>query len=481
MRLLFVLLLATSLYGNSCTERQFNIVAKKGSKIGDFVEQIVETCRYNLIISGSVTDSMLQKKLNRIYLKNAPLQKVLNTFLHRNNLFYELKDNTLEVSYLKTKTYSIDYISSERTGSSSTVVSLGNGASQSVSGGVKRDGRTKSGFAKNQGGSTATLSNSNVNQIGSEITSTESFNFWDTLQEEVHSILNRPDDKYKVKPPVINKKAGLITVTATQEQLSRLQIYLKRLEHRLQRQVLIDVHILSVKLSNQNSTGINWSQFYSDVSTSLTDLNRDIITTASINQIIRFLQDKGKVSSISNPKILSLNNQPALISVGNELFYKERVEQRFTQNSGTDYTTYTDNIKSIFAGILLDITPEISDDGKITLKISPSISQALDTVDNDSELARVIPPDMTRKQLSTVVTTENGKRIILGGLISSSTTIQKNIVPLFGYIPLIGTLFKSTTKVKIVEELVIVITPQIINRSNFKIKEFGYKYLGSDE
>jgi len=465
LRLKIALLIALSFslhsIANSCTGRQFNIVSKKGSKIGDFIDQIVDTCNLNLIIGNSITNKTLEKRLNKIYLKNVGLDEVLNIFLNRNNLFYDLKGNTLEISFVKTKTYSIDYISSERESSTTTIVRLGN---------AKSDDRTSSGYSTNSN------TNSNINQIGSEITSKDIFNFWEKLQDEIHSILNRPEDKFKVKEPIINKKAGLITVSGTQNQLKRLEVYLKRLEHRLQRQVLIDVHILSVKLNNQHSTGIDWSQFYSDISPSLTDLSREIITTASVNQIIRFLQNKGKVSSISNPKILSLNNQPALISVGDELFYKIKKETQRDYESGS-VTIYSDEIKSIFSGILLDITPEISDDSKITLKISPSISQAIDNVDSDDELARVIPPDMTRKQLSTVVTTEDGKKIILGGLISSSTTIQKNIIPLLGYIPLFGGLFKSTKKVKTIEELVIVITPTIIKNRSIKIKEFGYKHL----
>ena len=180
-----------------------------------------------------------------------------------------------------------------------------------------------------------------------------------------------------------------------------------------------------------------------------------------MNQIIQFLKRYGNVKSISNPKIVASNNQPALISIGNEYFYSIKETQIKDTSSGNSNTLNSTKIESVFAGILLDITADISNDGKVTLSINPSISQTARTLTQNSN--RSIPPDLTKKQLSSVITTESGKKVILGGLITKSKTVENTQVPLLGYMPVVGSLFRSQKSFYKNEELIIIITPYILD------------------
>jgi general secretion pathway protein D len=147
-------------------------------------------------------------------------------------------------------------------------------------------------------------------------------------------------------------------------------------------------------------------------------------------------------------------------------------------SNGAGTSTSGEIIDSVFAGILLDITPEISDDGSITLKINPSISDTLDAVQRDNTGSRNIPPDLSRKQISSVVNMQDGQHVILGGLISSKTGTKVSKVPLLGDLPLLDHLFKREVKIDSVEELVLVITPHIINRNkDLSLEELGYRKL----
>jgi len=124
-------------------------------------------------------------------------------------------------------------------------------------------------------------------------------------------------------------------------------------------------------------------------------------------------------------------------------------------------------------GILLDITAEISQDNKITLSINPSISQTVQTI--STEVERAVPPDLTKKQLSSVIITESGKRVILGGLITKSKTTEKTVVPLLGYVPVIGSMFRSEKNIENYEELVIIVTPYIIDHTkDIDLKKYKY-------
>ena len=128
----------------------------------------------------------------------------------------------------------------------------------------------------------------------------------------------------------------------------------------------------------------------------------------------------------------------------------------------------------------MDITPEISDDNTITLKINPSLSEAINSsFANDSAADRTMPPDLNRRQLSSVVTVKDGNRIILGGLITTVDSMDENKVPLLGDIPILGHLFKREVKSKTVTELVIVIEPHIIkkDKNELSLKDLGYEGL----
>ena len=161
-------------------------------------------------------------------------------------------------------------------------------------------------------------------------------------------------------------------------------------------------------------------------------------------------------------------------------FYKlEESTQQQGTGGGVAATTQNENVQSVFAGILLDITPEISDDNTITLKINPSVSETTQDMSATNSSDRKMPPDLDRRQLSSVVTVKDGSRIILGGLINTKTTDNSNQVPLLGDIPVLGYLFKYEETSKNIQELIIIIEPHIISKESSKtsLKDFGYKGL----
>jgi len=173
---------------------------------------------------------------------------------------------------------------------------------------------------------------------------------------------------------------------------------------------------------------------------------------------------------------MTLNNQPAMISVGRELFYKIKSTSALGNGNNAN-TAEGEVVDSVFAGILLDITPEIGTNGIITLKINPSISETVDQV-SSSVGVRIMPPDLIRRQIASVVKVKDGEHAILGGLITSSTGTKVNKVPLLGDIPLLEYAFKHEEKINRVEELVLIITPHIVKTSkSVTLKDLGYTKL----
>ena len=162
--------------------------------------------------------------------------------------------------------------------------------------------------------------------------------------------------------------------------------------------------------------------------------------------------------------------------MGKELFYKIKSSST-TSSGGGSTSSEGELVDSVFAGILLDITPEIDSHGMITLKINPSISDTVNTVKSDGGV-RSIPPDLVRRQIASVIKVRDGQHAILGGLISSKTGVKINKVPLLGDLPLLEYAFKHEEKINTVEELVLIITPHIIkNAKSVSLKDLGYTKL----
>jgi len=507
---LLALLLSTSSFAD-CSYELFSISSTKDTKIIDFIDQLSDECAFSIIVTDPVAEKFLDTKLNKTNLKNLTIDEVLNIVLLENNISYTLENNILKISYLTTKVYGIDYILSQRKSTGSTDVTL---SSESAT--------SSNAAAAGGAASTTDEESKSGSQSGIKIESTDEVKFWEELDLEFQRVLNRPHDVYKADAPIINKNAGLVTVTATAKQLNRFDTYLERLQDKVQLQVLIDVQLLSVTMSQGKTTGIDWKQLYALQNVELSVHHLDNLNTTkwdndsegqinitesaigastvgnaidgvarlvsikaggTLDEVIKFLQSQGDVNAISNPKVLTLNNQPALITAGTEYFYKLKSEtnQQGT-GGGVAATTQQDLVQSVFAGVLLTITPEISDDKEITLKINPSLSETTIDISQTVNTGREMPPDLNRRQLSSVVTVKDGNRVILGGLINTKNTNESSKVPILGDIPVISYLFKYEEKVKVVEELVIIIEPHIIHKekNSVSLSELGYEGLTDD-
>ena len=455
MRYIFmVLLLISTTFANQCKNQLFSFETSNNSAVSldTFLKAlVVDNCQLNLVYKDDLAKQRLKTiKLDKLSVKDYTLKQLLDLVISGNNLFYEIKGNNLEISYVKTKTFNIDYIPSTRVGTATFQAST----------------------SKNTG---------DVNSINSKY----EFNFWGTLAGNLNRILNTVDT-YRAAPPIIDKNAGLVTVTATKRQLDRISKYIAKLNERLHKQIIIDVKIYSVDLSESHQTGINWSNLNFSLGTTDTPAStaataRNIVGSQSIfsnavfnvSGLLNFLATQGNVSSISNPKIATVNNQKAIISVGDTINYRVMTKGASIDANGNQIPP-SYKAESKFVGILLDITPEISDNGTIMLRINPTISSFRD----ETQLAnpnRELAPDTTDNKLSTVVRIKDGQTLILGGLITNSNSFNENGVPILKEIPLVNYLFSSTAKISNRKELVFVVTPHIVDLNKKRtIQDLGF-------
>jgi general secretion pathway protein D len=314
----------------------------------------------------------------------------------------------------------------------------------------------------------------------SKVKNTYTFDFWDKIENNIKTILKNTSNDFK--SPVIDKSAGLITVTGTKKQIEQIDRYINDLIKRLTKEVLIDVKIYTVELSESHKTGIDWTKLNLSLNSSSVPVNQvghkifgkeSVFNSANFNMqgFLNFLATNGNVNSLSNPKIVTLNNQKAIISVGDTVYYKY-ASSVVSDQAGNPNTQYT--IGSKFVGVVLDITPQINDNGDIILSIAPRISSFKDPNQLNNP-ARDMPPDTRDNTMLSIVKLKDNDTLVLGGLITNDTSLNVNGVPVLKEIPLIKYLFSSREKVTNKKELVFVITPHIINFHRKKtLKDLGF-------
>lgn len=169
---------------------------------------------------------------------------------------------------------------------------------------------------------------------------------------------------------------------------------------------------------------------------------------------LRAIATAGKTEVLSRPSILARSSQPATITVG----------QSVPLITNVRYDNFGNAINSVNyedIGIILRVTPFISGDGMVEMIVAPEISSLTDQTVAISTGVSV--PVIAKRSADTVVVTPNGQTVIIGGLMQNNKTGSDSKIPFLGDIPLLGNLFKRQAKSNSKTELMIFLTPHIVN------------------
>ena len=268
---------------------------------------------------------------------------------------------------------------------------------------------------------------------------------------------------------VVNPMAGLIQVTAEWKRVDRARGLLERLEESLRRQVAIQVKILEVTLRHTHKTGIDWSNITEgDVSANLLTtegLTAPVLTFAVNSQdatgLMELVSEQGTVKVLSTPRITTLNNQKAVVRVvTEEVFFEAVVEPSIVTNDGIIPGVVEYSPRIIPVGLILDVTPQIGQNRVVTLNIHPTITNILRIVTSPNEDTQ---PVLSVRELDTVGTVKDGETLVIAGLLSEGNKETVAGVPLLKDIPLLRYLFSRTLKEKTTIELVMLLTPIILD------------------
>ena len=176
----------------------------------------------------------------------------------------------------------------------------------------------------------------------------------------------------------------------------------------------------------------------------------------SIGTLLNALQTDSDVKTLSTPEILATDSQKAKITVGEDVPF-------ITGQSQTVGGNVMTMIQRQNVGITLDLTPHILAHDRVRLDLKQTIS----ALTNASQLIGTIAvgPTTTKRSTKTILTVRSGQTVVIGGLISSTKSLNKSTIPWLGEIPVIGYLFSSTQNEKKRDDLLIFLTPYIIKNA----------------
>ncbi|MCZ6855781.1 MAG: type II secretion system secretin GspD, partial [Gammaproteobacteria bacterium] len=213
-----------------------------------------------------------------------------------------------------------------------------------------------------------------------------------------------------------------------------------------------------------------------DVLTGLTSLSSPTLAVAKINAggisfgaIVRALATNSNANLLSAPYILTLDNQEAKIVVGNEVPFRTGAFTTTGNNSNNPFTT----IQREDVGLQLTVTPHVHEGNSVRLEILQEITSVIDTPIGDDGFSDVVT---SKRTIETVILAEDRQTIVLGGLIQDDITDTEKRVPLLGSIPVLGRLFRSTTKSRTKRNLLIFLRPTVIRTKEDADKVTDEKY-----
>ncbi len=234
-------------------------------------------------------------------------------------------------------------------------------------------------------------------------------------------------------------------------------------------EVLVNVVIAQVTLSDSQSFGIDWAYFGSSGTLIQTNFGQATNSIGGdplgliVNRItsnwrvtLNALAKESDVNILSRPSLLITNNQEGVINVGKEV----PVETSNTTNTNSDEFNVTQQIAYRKTGIELTVTPQINEDGIVSM----AIKQGLSAIEGQTESGDAgLNPTFTNQEISTSVVVKDGETIILGGLIETVEVDGESGVPVLKDVPIMGNLFKTQGTQIERRELILIISTQIVN------------------
>ncbi len=490
-------------------------------KVQELLFALARDAKLNVDIHAGIVGSVT---LNAI---DQTLQQLLARIAKQVDMRYELDGPNLAVMpdtpYLRI--YKIDYVNMQRDTDSKVGTSTQ----------VATPGATAGGGGAGGNQSTTSITNKSTNH------------FWDTLVKNVQDILRETDKilpapgqaraqpaaaapAAPAPPPgtasapatgataatpaaqgatfreaasvISNPESGVLSIRATSRQHEKIQEFLDQVLTSAKRQVLIEATIVEVQLNNQYQQGIDWSaarsgstgftfnQFGGGTTAASPSGNTFVIGAAARNYSnllasVKLLESFGNVRVLSSPRLTVLNNQTAILKVvDNQVYFTiQGTTVPGTINSAT-VTTFTTTPNIVAVGLIMNVTPQISDANSVLLNVRPSVSRIIDYVNDPNPSLGAITsriPIIRTREMESLIKVDSGQIAVMGGLIQDEVKDLEDTVPGLSRLAGYGGFFGNKNLTNTKNELVVFMRPIIIRDASIEGDYRGYRSYVPDD
>lgn len=400
----------------------------------------------------------------RIVYRNGDLRGLLDAAAARFGVSWKYSGGAIEFFFTDTRTFQVSAIPGDATVNANVVSGASSDGSAAQAGGYGQAGTAATGAGSGNGTATVTSNNTANTVVNSQLS------VFNSLRASIQAMLSHYGSV------VSSPATGSITVTDTPDVLDRVAAFMEAQNAALSKQVLINVTVLSVAQSAQDSYGINWTAVYQALGTAFTITNvfpttatnpvslaAQVITpnsrAAGTQAIISALSSQGRVRRKTSASITTLNNQPVPLQVATQQGYLASVSTTNTANVGSSTALVPGTVTT---GFNMTLLPHILENSTVLLQFYTNISSLIQlrTVPAGNGQSIQVPEVDTRNFLQRV-SMKSGETLILSGYEGVNDDLaQRGVGAPSNY--LLGGGFDGSRQR---EAIVILITPVAMNGS----------------
>ncbi len=276
-----------------------------------------------------------------------------------------------------------------------------------------------------------------------------------------------PDDRMNGIAIVADEVNNSLVITATANEYKRMRQILTSIDIAAN-QVMLEATIAEVTLNDKLKFGLRWFMqkggnqfsFTNDalgaIAPTFPGFNY-VLSMTNVQVVLNALSSQTDVNVVSSPTLMVLENKKAVLQIGDEV----PITTQSAVGVGAPGAPIVNSVSFRSTGVILGITPRVSDDGRVLLEIEQEISDAVKTTSSTID-----SPTIQQRRVKTMVAVRDGETILLAGMMQDKATRERDQIPLLGTLPVVGNAFKNKTDTIARTELLIAITPQVVRNSH---------------
>jgi general secretion pathway protein D len=298
---------------------------------------------------------------------------------------------------------------------------------------------------------------------------------------------------------IANPESGTVSVIAKPSQHRRVLQWLEQVQRRVDKQIVIEAVITEISLNDRYERGIDWNVLrQSGITAGLAVQGLNVVNPAftfsalrntantDANVVLRLLEEFGRTSVLSSPRVVTMNQQAAVLKViDNRVYFTTDVQTSAPTQNSPAFSTFTTQVQTVPVGFLMTVTPQIADNNAIQLRVRPTLSRIVGFVQDPNPALQQLNivsrvPEVQTRELESILRLKSGEMALLGGLRQKENATLDRGIP--GAPETLKPIAQSATRSENHIELVVLLKATVLDSaSNQQLHSALPERLSSDK